>query len=37
MFNKQMDKDIGINYYITKPFGVGEVFDKVVNVLGIEI
>jgi DNA-binding response OmpR family regulator len=33
MFNKPMDKDIGINYYITKPFGVGEVVD----ILGIDI
>jgi butyrate kinase len=33
MFNKQRGKDIGINYYITTPFGIGEVVD----ILGIDI
>lgn len=36
-FDKQRGKDVGVNYYITKPFDLDEVFEKVVNILGIEM
>ncbi len=36
-FDKQRGKDVGVNYYITKPFDLDDVFEKVVDVLGIEM
>ncbi|GAX60348.1 two-component response regulator, CheY subfamily [Candidatus Scalindua japonica] len=36
-FDKQMAKDIGVNHYITKPFDLDELLEKVVNILGIEM
>jgi len=36
-FDKQSGKDVGVNYYMTKPFDLDDVFEKVVNVLGIEM
>ncbi len=36
-FDKQMGKDVGVNYYMTKPFDLDVIFEKVANVLGIEM
>jgi DNA-binding response OmpR family regulator len=36
-FDKQRGKNVGVNYYITKPFDLDDVFEKVVNILGIEM
>lgn len=36
-FDKQRGKDVGVDYYITKPFDLDDIFEKVVNVIGIEI
>ncbi len=36
-FDKQRGKDVGVDYYITKPFDLDDLFEKVVNVLGIEM
>jgi two-component system alkaline phosphatase synthesis response regulator PhoP len=36
-FDKQRGKDAGVDYYITKPFDLDDLFEKVVNVLGIEM
>ncbi len=36
-YDKQRGKDVGVNYYITKPFDLDDVFTKVVNILGIEM
>lgn len=36
-FDKQRGKDVGVNYYMTKPFDLDDIFEKVVNVLGIEM
>jgi DNA-binding response OmpR family regulator len=36
-FDKQRGKDVGVNHYITKPFDLDDIFDKVVDILGIEI
>ncbi len=34
--DKQRGKDVGADYYMTKPFALSDLFEKVVNVLGIE-
>ena len=36
-FDKNRGKDVGVDCYITKPFDLDDIFEKVVNVLGIEI
>lgn len=36
-FDKQRGNDVGVNYYMTKPFDLDDLFEKVVNVLGIEM
>ncbi len=36
-FDKQRGKDVGVDYYITKPFELDDLLEKVVNVLGIEM
>ncbi len=36
-FDKQRGKNVGVNYYITKPFDLDDVFEKVVSILGIEM
>jgi len=36
-FDKERGKDVGVDYYITKPFDLDDLFEKVVNVLGIEM
>jgi DNA-binding response OmpR family regulator len=34
--DKQKGKDVGVNVYMTKPFDLDEIVEKVVEVLGIE-
>ncbi len=34
--DKQKGKDVGVNVYMTKPFDLDEIVEKVVKVLGIE-
>jgi two-component system alkaline phosphatase synthesis response regulator PhoP len=36
-FDKQRGKDVGVDYYITKPFDLDDLLEKIVNVLGIEM
>ena len=36
-FDKNRGKDVGVDCYITKPFDLDDIFEKVVNILGIEI
>lgn len=36
-FDKQRGNDVGVNHYMTKPFDLDDLFEKVVNVLGIEM
>ena len=35
--DKQKAKDIGVDCYITKPFNIGDLIDKVSEVLGIKV
>ncbi len=34
--DKQRGKDVGADYYMTKPFALDDLLERVVNVLGIE-
>ncbi len=36
-FDKHLSKDVGVDYYITKPFDPDNILEKVVNILGIEM
>ncbi len=36
-FDKQKGEDVGVDYYITKPFDLDDILEKVINVLGVEI
>lgn len=36
-FDKQKGEEVGVNHYMTKPFDLDELFEKVVYVLGIEM
>ena len=36
-FDKQRGKDVGVDYYIIKPFDLDDLLEKIVNVLGIEM
>ncbi len=36
-FDKQNGEDVGVDYYITKPFDLDDILEKVINVLGVEI
>jgi two-component system alkaline phosphatase synthesis response regulator PhoP len=35
--DKQRGKDVGVNYYVTKPFDLDDLLEKIVNILGIEM
>jgi len=36
-FDKNRGEEVGVDCYITKPFDLDDLFEKVVNVLGIEM
>ncbi len=36
-FDKQMGKDVGIDYYMPKPFNPDDILKKAANVTGVEI